>query len=37
MAEKMRSLDDTFEACTWYRDHWTDGKRNIIASAKGRF
>ena len=37
MAEKMRSLNDTFEACTWYRDHWTDGKRNIVASAKGKF
>jgi arylsulfatase A-like enzyme len=37
LAEKMKSLDDTFEACTWYRDHWTDGKRNIIASAKGKF
>jgi arylsulfatase A-like enzyme len=37
MAEKMKSLDDTFEACTWYRDHWTDGKRNIVASAKGKF
>jgi arylsulfatase A-like enzyme len=37
MAEKMRSLGDTFEACTWYRDHWTDGKRNIVASAKGKF
>ena len=37
MAEKMKSLDDTFEACTWYRDHWTDGKRNVVASAKGKF
>jgi len=37
MAEKMKSLDDTFEACTWYRDHWTDGKRNVIASARGKF
>ena len=37
MAEKMRSLGDTFEACTWHRDHWTDGKRNVIASAKGNF
>jgi len=37
MAAKMASLNDTFETCTWYRDHWTDGKRNIIASARGRF
>ena len=37
LAEKMKTLDDTFEKCSWYRDHWTDGKRNIIASAKGKF
>ena len=37
MAEKMKSLNDTFEACTWYRDHWTDGQRNVIASARGKF
>jgi len=37
MAEKMKALGDTFEACTWYRDHWTDGNRSIIASARGPF
>ena len=37
MAKKMKSLDDNFETCTWYRDHWTDGKRNIIAGAHGKF
>jgi arylsulfatase A-like enzyme len=37
LAEKMKSLSDTFEACTWYRDHWTDGNRNVIASARGKF
>ena len=20
---RMAALGDTFEACTWYRDHWT--------------
>lgn len=34
---KMSRLNDTFEACTWYRDHWTDGNRNIIGSALGAF
>jgi len=37
MAEKMKGLNDTFETCTWYRDHWTDGDRNIIAGARGKF
>lgn len=33
MARKMESIHDTFESSTWYRDHWTDGHRNIIRSA----
>lgn len=37
MQAKMNTLHDEFKPCTWYRDHWTDGKRNIIASAKGKF
>jgi hypothetical protein len=37
LAGKMKDLNDTFEKCSWYRDHWTDGKRNIIASARGKF
>lgn len=37
MAKKMKELEDTFEKCTWYRDHWTDGDRCIIASARGKF
>jgi len=37
MARKMKELNDEFKPLTWYRDHWTDGKRNITASAKGRF
>ena len=37
LAGKMKELGDTFEKCSWYRDHWTDGNRNIIASARGKF
>jgi arylsulfatase A-like enzyme len=37
MREKMAELNDEFKPCTWYRDHWTDGNRNIIASARGLF
>jgi len=35
LAAKMKSLNDTFEQCTWYRDNWTDGNRNILRGAKG--
>ena len=35
LAAKMESLNDTFEECTWYRDNWTDGNRNIIRGAMG--
>jgi len=35
LAAKMRYINDTFEQCTWYRDNWTDGKRNILRGAKG--
>ncbi|MGO8925901.1 MAG: hypothetical protein ACLQU3_03250 [Limisphaerales bacterium] len=28
----MRELDDTFEASTWYRDHWT--KDRIITRVR---
>ena len=34
LAAKMESLSDTFEACTWYRDHWTK-ERNILRAARG--
>jgi arylsulfatase A-like enzyme len=37
MKNKMASLNDEFMPCTWYRDHWTDGNRNITAAAKGLF
>jgi arylsulfatase A-like enzyme len=29
-----KERNDTFEACTWYRDHWTRD-RNIISTATG--
>ncbi|MBN2270019.1 MAG: sulfatase-like hydrolase/transferase [Sedimentisphaerales bacterium] len=35
LAAKMESLNDKFEQCTWYKDNWTDGNRNIIRGAKG--
>jgi arylsulfatase A-like enzyme len=37
LKEKMADLKDTFEASTWYRDHWTDGDRRIIRSATRDF
>jgi len=37
MEGKMEELNDEFMPCTWYRDQWTDGNRNIISSAKGPF
>ncbi len=33
LGSRMAELNDTFECCTWYRDHWTDGDRRIIRSA----
>jgi arylsulfatase A-like enzyme len=36
MTEKMAELNDQFMPCTWYRDHWTEG-RVIKASARGTF
>jgi arylsulfatase A-like enzyme len=35
LASKMAEIEDTFEACTWYREHWTDGNRNILRGARG--
>jgi len=32
---KMESLNDSFQACTWYRDKWTDGNRIILRGARG--
>jgi len=37
LTARMAAINDTFEACTWYRDHWTDGNRNIIRSATSGF
>ncbi|MCL2645837.1 MAG: sulfatase [Phycisphaerales bacterium] len=31
---KMAELNDTFEACTWYRDHWTKD-RVVLRGARG--
>jgi hypothetical protein len=32
----MKELGDTFEACSWYRDQWTEN-RVILRGAKGEF
>ncbi len=37
LKKRMRELDDTFEPCSRYNDMWTDGERNIVASARGPF
>lgn len=29
---KMKQYGDTFESCSWYRDHWTEN-RNIVRTA----
>ncbi|MFQ5806486.1 MAG: sulfatase [Phycisphaerae bacterium] len=34
LKKKMDALNDAFEKCTWYRDHWTKN-RNILRGAKG--
>ena len=34
LATRRKSLNDTFEACTWYRDNWTKD-RIILRGAKG--
>ena len=34
LAARMAELNDTFECCTWYRDHWT-ADRVILRGAKG--
>jgi arylsulfatase A-like enzyme len=36
LKRKMAGLGDTFEACSWYRDHWTQN-RIILRGAKGEF
>jgi arylsulfatase A-like enzyme len=33
---RMSALHDTFETCTWYRDHWTND-RIIHSAAQGSF
>jgi hypothetical protein len=32
LGARMASLNDTFEACTWYREHWTED-RVIVRTA----
>lgn len=34
LKNRMTELNDTFEACTWYRDHWMQA-RTVIRGAKG--
>jgi arylsulfatase A-like enzyme len=34
LKRRMAELSDTFEQCTWYRDHWTVD-RNILRGARG--
>lgn len=36
LESKMNELGDTFEACSWYRDQWTEN-RVIVRGAKGAF
>ena len=36
LRRRMSELNDTFEACSWYRDHWTKN-RVILRGAKGVF
>lgn len=37
MNKKMKSLNDEFKSCTWYRDNWMHNKYSIKAGAKGAF
>ena len=30
---KMRQINDTFEASSFYKEHWVDGERNIVRTA----
>ena len=32
LKQRMDTLNDTFEACTWYRDNWTE-ERVILRTA----
>jgi len=34
LKRRMEELGDTFQKCTWYREHWTKD-RNILRGAKG--
>ena len=26
LRQRLAEINDTFEACTWYRDHWTEDR-----------
>ena len=35
LKSQMASLNDTFEACTWYRDHWTEDRIILRTATMG--
>lgn len=35
LAKKMKSLNDDFQACTWYRDHWTEDRIILRGAGMG--
>lgn len=37
MARRMEDLNDDFQKCTWYRDHWMYKKFSVKAVARGEF
>jgi arylsulfatase A-like enzyme len=37
LAARMAAINDTFEASSWYCEHWTDGDRRILRSASAEF
>jgi arylsulfatase A-like enzyme len=37
LAKRMTSLNDTFESCTWYRDHWTEDNVILRSATSGTY
>ena len=37
MARRMEEVNDEFQKCTWYRDHWMHKNYSVKAAAKGTF
>jgi len=37
MAGRMKELNDEFQKCTWYRDHWMHRNYSVKAAARGPF